>query len=32
LALAVALMDRLISYYSLIALGLPTFLLSKRGR
>jgi uncharacterized protein (TIRG00374 family) len=31
-ALAVALMDRLISYYSLIALGLPTFLLSKRGR
>jgi hypothetical protein len=31
-ALAVALMDRLISYYSLIAIGLPTFLLSKRGR
>jgi uncharacterized protein (TIRG00374 family) len=32
LALAVAILDRLISYYSLIALGLPAFLLSKRGR
>jgi uncharacterized protein (TIRG00374 family) len=31
-ALAVALMDRLISYYALILIGLPTFLLSKRGR
>jgi len=31
-ALAVALLDRLISYYSLILLGLPTFLISKRGR
>jgi uncharacterized protein (TIRG00374 family) len=32
LALAVALLDRLISYYSLIVFGLPTFLLTKRGR
>ena len=31
-ALAVALLDRLISYYSLIIIGLPTFLISKRGR
>ena len=31
-ALAVAVLDRLISYYSLILIGLPTFLLSKRGR
>ena len=31
-ALAVALLDRLISYYSLIVIGLPTFLVSKRGR
>jgi uncharacterized protein (TIRG00374 family) len=31
-ALAVALLDRLISYYSLIVFGLPTFLFSKRGR
>ncbi|MGH2352976.1 MAG: lysylphosphatidylglycerol synthase transmembrane domain-containing protein [Chloroflexota bacterium] len=31
-ALAVAFLDRLISYYSLIVFGLPTFLLTKRGR
>ena len=31
-ALAVALLDRLISYYSLIVFGLPAFLLTKRGR
>jgi uncharacterized membrane protein YbhN (UPF0104 family) len=31
-ALAVALLDRLISYYSLILFGLPAFLLTKRGR
>lgn len=30
-AATVALLDRLISYYSLIVLGLPTFLISKRG-
>jgi uncharacterized protein (TIRG00374 family) len=32
LAVAVALLDRLISYYSLIVLGFPAFLLTKRGR
>jgi uncharacterized protein (TIRG00374 family) len=32
LALAVALLDRLISYYSLIILGVPAFLFTKRGR
>jgi uncharacterized protein (TIRG00374 family) len=32
IALAVALLDRLISYYSLIIFGLPAFLLTKRGR
>jgi uncharacterized protein (TIRG00374 family) len=32
IALAVALLDRLISYYSLIVFGLPTFLFTKRGR
>ncbi|MBI3970140.1 MAG: flippase-like domain-containing protein [Chloroflexi bacterium] len=32
LALAVALLDRLISYYSLIAFGLPAFLLTRRGK
>jgi glycosyltransferase 2 family protein len=31
-ALAVALLDRLISYYSLILFGLPAFLLTRRGR
>jgi glycosyltransferase 2 family protein len=31
-ALAVAVLDRLISYYSLILFGLPTFLLTKRGK
>lgn len=31
-ALAVALLDRMISYYSLILFGLPTFLFTKRGR
>ena len=32
LAVAVALLDRLISYYSLIIFGFPAFLLTKRGR
>jgi uncharacterized protein (TIRG00374 family) len=32
LALAVAVLDRLISYYSLIIFGLPAFLLTKRGK
>lgn len=32
LALAVALLDRVISYWGLIAAGLPTYLLSKRAR
>jgi glycosyltransferase 2 family protein len=32
IALAVALLDRLISYYSLILFGLPAFLLTRRGR
>jgi uncharacterized protein (TIRG00374 family) len=32
LALAVAVLDRLISYYSLIVIGLPAFLVTKRGR
>jgi uncharacterized protein (TIRG00374 family) len=31
-AVAVALLDRLISYYSLILFGLPAFFLTKRGR
>jgi uncharacterized protein (TIRG00374 family) len=31
-ALLVAILDRLISYYSLILFGLPAFLLTKRGR
>lgn len=31
-ALAVALLDRIISYYSLIIFGLPAFLCTKRGR
>jgi glycosyltransferase 2 family protein len=31
-ALAVALLDRLISYYSLIVIGLPAFLITKRGK
>ncbi len=31
-ALVVAFMDRLISYYGIIAVGLPTFILSRRGR
>ncbi len=32
LAIAVAFLDRIISYYSLIVLGFPAFLLTKRGR
>jgi uncharacterized protein (TIRG00374 family) len=32
IALAVAVLDRLISYYSLIIFGLPAFLLTKRGK
>jgi uncharacterized protein (TIRG00374 family) len=32
LALAVALLDRIISYYSLIVFGFPVFLITKRGR
>ncbi len=32
LAVTVALLDRLISYYGIVALGLPAFLLTKRGR
>lgn len=32
LAVAVALLDRLISYYSLIVFGFPAFILTKRGR
>lgn len=32
LAIAVAFLDRIISYYSLIAFGFPVFLLTKRGR
>jgi uncharacterized protein (TIRG00374 family) len=32
LALAVALLDRLISFYSLVVCGFPAFLLTKRGR
>jgi uncharacterized protein (TIRG00374 family) len=32
LAIAVALLDRIISYYSLIVFGFPAFLLTKRGR
>ncbi len=32
LALAVALLDRIISYYSLILFGFPAFLITKRGR
>ena len=31
-ALAVALLDRIISYYSLILFGVPAFLITKRGR
>ena len=31
-ALAVALLDRVISYWGLIAAGLPTYLFSKRAR
>lgn len=31
-AVVVALLDRMISYYSLIVFGLPAFLLTKRGR
>ena len=32
LALAVAFLDRIISYYSLIVFGFPAFLITKRGR
>jgi glycosyltransferase 2 family protein len=32
LALAVAFLDRIISYYSLIVIGFPAFLITKRGR
>jgi uncharacterized membrane protein YbhN (UPF0104 family) len=31
-AIVVAFLDRLISYYGIIATGLPVFVLSRRGR